>query len=59
MTSLTVVTVFFAATAAHFVLLAAWLRLWQPSLRQDADEFAFHLVVVGTGTFLAILNGGY
>jgi hypothetical protein len=56
MTSLPVVTLFFAATAGHFVLVAAWLRSWQPALRRDVDELAFQAVVVGTGTFQAVLQ---
>lgn len=56
MTSLPAVTIFFVATAGHFVLVAAWLRLWQPALRRDADELAFQAIVIGAGSLLSVLQ---
>ena len=49
-------SVFGAVTLAHFALVVVWLRLFRHREAWDADDFAFASIVVGLGSFLAILD---
>ena len=47
---------FFGATLAHFLLVVFWLRAFGSSRHCELDEVAFQSMVVGLGSFQAILD---